>query len=331
MLEKQETGNERYWANLSKTLNKYQINYNIENYPHNNKNGLYRILFGFNNAIKLRDIDIIHVQNFTPFIKTVPIVNTVHDLCFKYYPNLFGIKTKLAFNYLFKRSLNLSDIIICVSENTKKTLIKYYKIDKKKIFVVYEAADNCFKHKKNKNEIRDFLNKKFNIKSNYFLIVGNVENRKLPHQIIKAFNKIEKEFKNTNIVFAGHNKLKLKEKNNIRFLGYVSDKELNLLYNGAISLIYLSLCEGFGLPLIEAMTTKIPIICSDIPVFREITRDCALYVKNVKELSSTMRIVLKNRKIREKYSFLGFNRSKFFSWEKTALETLNLYKKALKK
>jgi glycosyltransferase involved in cell wall biosynthesis len=79
------------------------------------------------------------------------------------------------------------------------------------------------------------------------------------------------------------------------------------------------------------MTTKIPIICSDIPVFREITRDCALYVKNVKELSSTMRIVLKNRKIREKYSFLGFNRSKFFSWEKTALETLNLYKKALKK
>lgn len=319
MLGQKETGNERYWKNLSSSLSKLNKNSFI-NYSSKLNNGLYRIFLGFNKAIKSLKPDIIHVQNFAPLIKTVPIVNTVHDLCFKFYPDLFGLKTNLAFKYFFKRSLELSDAIICVSKFTKSSLLKFHDIDPRKIFVVYEAADKCFKYIENVPKL-----KKFSLNDKYFLVVGNIENRKLPYKIINSFKNIIKKYPDVQIVFTGPNKLKIKPAKNIRILGYVSDDDLNLLYNGSVALIYLSLCEGFGLPIIEAMAIKTPVICSNIPVFREITDNKAVFVSNDKELSVTVSNFLENKNLREKFSLLSYKRSKFFSWDKTAKETLKVY------
>lgn len=319
MLGQKETGNERYWKNLSSSLSKLNKN-NFINYNSNFNNGLYRIFLGFNKIIKSLKPDIIHVQNFAPSIKTVPIVNTVHDLCFRYYSDLFGLKTRLAFKHFFKRSLDLSDAIICVSEFTKSSLLKFYDVDPRKIFVVYEAADKCFKYIENRPKL-----KKFDLNDRYFLVVGNIENRKLPYTIINAFNIIFNKYPDVQIVFAGPNKLKIKSTKNIRILGYVSDEELNYLYNGSVSLIYLSLCEGFGLPIIEAMATKTPVICSNIPVFREIADNKAVFVSNAKELSIAINNFLENKDLRKKFSLLGHKRSKFFSWNKTAIQTLKIY------
>lgn len=328
MLGQKETGNERYWKNLSSSLSGLKKDI-VLNYIPEFKNGLYRIFFGFNRAIRAIKADIIHVQNFTPFIKTVPIVNTVHDLCFKPYPNLFGFKTNLAFFYFFRRSLDLSDVIICVSKSTKQSLLKFYNIDSKKVFVVYEAADKCFRYIKNKKEVKKELAKKFNFRGKYFLVVGNIERRKLPYVIIDSLNKIIKKYPDVKIVFAGPNKLNLKETKNVKILGYVPDEELNLLYNGSVSLIYLSLCEGFGLPMIEAMATKTPIICSNLAVFKEVAGSSAFFVKDKRSLSKAMLTFLKNKSLRKKYSDLGYRMSKFFSWEKTAKDTLKIYERVL--
>jgi len=315
MLGQKETGNERYWKNLSLSLAKFINPKNIilySNLPKEKlseefqkftvftpkfKNGLYRIFFGFNQAIEKFKPDLIHVQNFAPLKKTIPIINTVHDVCFKTYPEKFSIKSKIAFNLFFNSSLKKSDAVVVPSHFVKNMLLKYYPfLDEKKILVTYEAADPIFKYIKNKNKVKSFLKKRFDISDNYFLVVGNIEPRKRPKEIIEAFKKILKKYPKTLLVFAGPNKLKLKEEKNIRILEYVSDQELNYLYNGALALVYFSLCEGFGLPLVEALKTKTPIICSDILVFKEIVKNIGLFAKDKKQLTQKMLLVLDSNK-----------------------------------
>jgi len=324
------TGLSRYWKNLSTHLKKIP-NLTIFNYNEKPVNGFYRIFFGFQKSIKKYQPDLIHVQNFTPWKKTIPIVNTVHDLCFKICPQTFSLKSRFAFKFFFRRSLRLSDAIICPSNYTEKQLIKYYQVNPKKIFVVYDAADPVFHFIKDKNKVKKYLYKKFNLTGKYFLVVGNIEKRKLSQEIAKTFEKFSQNFSNVNLVFVGPNKLNLKEKNNIRILGYVNDNDLNYLYNGAIAIIYLSLCEGFGLPLVEAMATKTPIICSKIPVFEEVCDKAALFVKDKDDLLQTMIKIYQDKQLEKKYAQLSFKRNRLFSWEKAAKQTFKIYEAVLKK
>ncbi|MBI5123635.1 glycosyltransferase family 4 protein [Candidatus Roizmanbacteria bacterium] len=334
MLGQKESGNERYWKNLYSTLFGHKNEgYSVYKYSQELSNGLYRIFSGFNKAIKSIGPDIIHVQNFTPFVKSVPIVNTVHDLCFKSCPDSFGIKTKLAFKFFFKHSLNLSDAIISVSQSTKKNLLRYYKVDRSKVFVIYEGVDPIFKYIKNKLRVKNLLKDKFEISKDYFLVVGYKGKRKRADRIIESFKELIKTNKNIQLVLVGPEDSSFDKQyqdlviyNRLKILNYVSDEDLNLLYNGALSLINYSSCEGFGLPLIEAMRCKTPVICSDILVFREITDGSALFVNNGKELTKIMVDLIKNEGVKKKYSLLGYKRSKFFSWDKTAQETLKIYK-----
>jgi len=326
MLGKKDTGNERYWQNLSRIMTK-QEQIKIINYQSNINNGLYRILFGFQQMINQHKPDLLHVQNFAPWQKTVPIVLTIHDLCFKENPNWFGLKTRLAFQFFFKRSLALADVIICVSKYTRKQLLNYYKVDSKKIKVIYEAADDCFCYSKNRKVLKRQLKLKYQLSEPYFLVVGNVEERKQPRLIINAFKKVLKEHPKAKLIFAGPNKLKLIASKNIKFLGYVADEDLNLLYNGATAFIYFSLCEGFGLPLVETMACQTPIICSDIPVFREIVGLAGLYAKNEFDLCRAMQKTIENKALCEKYANLAKKRGRLYSWQKTAKQTLGIYNK----
>jgi len=333
MLRRQETGNERYWKNLSRAFSKNKNGNEFYNYEQSSKNGLYRIMRGFNNKIKSLKPDIIHVQNFTPFVKSVLIVNTVHDLCFKSCPDSFGAKTKLAFKFFFNHSLMLSDAIICVSESTKKNLLKYYKVDKSKVFVIYEGVDPIFKYIKNKLKVKNLLKDKFEISKDYFLVVGYKGKRKRADRIIESFKELIKTNKNIQLVLIGPEDSSFDKRyqdliiyNHLKILNYVSDEGLNFLYNGALSVIYYSSCEGFGLPIIEAMRCKTPVICSDIDIFREIASKEAIFVKNDKDLTEKMNLIASNPNIKGKCSALGHKRSLEFSWQKTAKETLEIYK-----
>ena len=328
MLGRKDTGNERYWQNLSNELVRLD-KIRIVKYHSSINSGLYRIFLGFQQIIKRHQPDLLHVQNFAPWKKTTPIVLTVHDLCFKEQSKWFGFKTRLAFQFFFKRSLNLADIIICVSKNTKKQLLNYYSVSPAKIRVVYEAAANSFYYISVRSRLKEELKQKFQLDKPYFLVVGNVEQRKQPELIISAFKKTLKQYSNMQLVFVGPNKLKLKAQKQIKFLNYVSDTDLNLLYNGATALIYFSLCEGFGLPIVEAMACRTPIICSNIPVLREIATQSALYVRNKNELSKAMENLIKDKSLRYKYSKLVSQRSSYFSWQKAAKQTLAVYQNML--
>ena len=332
-----KTGLESYTLNLIREFSGEKINLLV--YLPKIKSGLFRVLLGLNIvSIRLKP-DILHVSYFAPFVKTVPTVLTVHDLCFKTFPEAFPIKTLFAFNLFFKKSLNRADAIICVSETTKKQLVNLYDLNPDKVFTVYEASDENFKYLSNKKRLRNALNEKFGIKGDYFLVVGNIEKRKNLIPVIESFIKLSKKNKNIQLIFAGQNKMgdlitkkyeKEIKKGRLKILGYVSKEDLNFLYNGSLALIYNSLCEGFGLPIIEAMITKTAVICNNLEVFNEITKDSAITYNYKDELYRVMDKVMNDKKFRKKYQELGYRRSRFFSWDKTAKETLKVYKWAYK-
>lgn len=342
MLEKEQTGIGRYFKNLNQFLRKERT---VELISYNNKqlnplfsNGLYRIFFGFNHLINKHRPDILHVSNFCPIIKNLPVVTTIHDLCFKFYPRFFSKKSLFAFNLFLKNSLERSDAIICVSNTVKNYLIKLYSINENKLFVIYHAPDPVFGHIKNKSKIKEYLKKRFNLNNDYFLVVGNVERRKNPIPVIEAF--LAQNNENLSLVFAGPNRMpeelqtkyaSLIKNNKIRFLNYLKDEELNFLYNGTLALIYNSLCEGFGIPLVEAMRCKTPIICSDLEVFHEIASDSAIFTKNQSDLAHAMHAISKQKGLKLKLGQKAYERGRNFSWHKAAKQTLGVYKWVSKK
>ncbi len=326
---------------LYSNLPKRKISHAYRKYPSYSahfKNGFYRVLLGLSQATKKLHPDIIHINNFAPLIKTCPIINTVHDVCFKTCPSKYPLKTRVIFGLFFPRSLRLADEIICVSETTKKNLMRLYPVDESKITVIHEACDPVFKYIKNDKNTKDKIRKKFGIKKDFFLVVGNIEKRKKPFQILEAFNKLIKENNDVQLVFAGPNLLKdfppseserLVNSNHLKILGYISNKDLNSLYNNAAALIYDSHCEGFGLPLLEAMNCQTPIICSDLKIMREVAANAAIFTKNNNDLHQAMSSLLKDKKLRNRLIFQGRKRAKYFSWKKVSKKTIKVYKKAL--
>lgn len=302
------------------------------------KNGIFRVFYGFFKAITKLNPDVVHISNFAPIIKTRPIVMTVHDVCFKTHPEKYSFKLKFIFWLFFSMSLKKADAIICVSKTVKEELLKLYRINQKKVYVVHEAVDPAFKPLKSKSQVRKKLKEKFQITDKYFLVVGNVEVRKEPFKIVNTFKKLHKKDKSISLIFVGpnflENKLLAKYKKDIdsgkiKFTGFVNDSDLNLLYNGALSLVYFSSCEGFGLPLLEAMATKTPVIASDIKVFRETAKDTILFVKNQNELLYAMQKIKQNRTLRMKLGDKEYKRAKAFSWQKAARATIKIYKKVV--
>ncbi len=167
----------------------------------------------------------------------------------------------------------------------------------------------------------------------YFLYVGNAYPHKNLERAIKAAANLKALFyivTSRNIFTNRLQKLikKINTENYVKILGFVDDEKLNELYKNSIGFIYPSLSEGFGLPGLEAMKAKTILLCSDIPVFKEIYADNAIYFDpiDIKSIESSMEKVLSlNKKIREKRIKKADMFVKKYSWKKMARQTLEIY------
>lgn len=338
-LGKNQGGIETYCRNLAKFLPKGSLGL----YLYANKkskisnsfvplfdHGLFRIFFGFKKALTERQIDIIHCNNFLPYPapKAVKKVVTIHDICFlkeKPFP------LNILFSRLIKYSLKNADHIIATSNFTKEQIIKFGgKHLEEKTTVVYQGVDEVFKKASKSEKAINSLKSRYKIKDNYFLFSGNVTRRKNP-EVLNFCSKVASAH-NSNLVVTGKdftNKL-IKNKNTI-VLNYVPKDELATLYKHAEALLFLSDCEGFGLPIIEAMKVGTPVICSDLKVFREVAQDGALFVGDEKELNKVMERVVSDKKLRKRLVKKGKKRASEFSWERASKETIQVYKFILKK
>jgi len=296
------------------------------------------------------NVDLVHIPYFEPFFLTLPRTNkfktvvTVHDLTPLVFPKEFpsGIKGKLKWQIQKKRLRN-ADHIITDSESSKKDIAKYARISENKISVVYLAAGEEFKKLENgkwKEEIR----KKYNLPEKFALYVGDVTwNKNLP-RIIRAVKKtnmqlvivgkavIDENFDRSNTWNKDLAKVQnlIKENTNIKPLGFLSTEDLVALYNLADVFLMPSLYEGFGLPILEAMACGCPVLTSKEGSLREVAGDVAYFVDpyNEDDIASSLQLLEKDEELKSKLSEKGLRQAKNFSWEQTAKNTIDAYKKA---
>ena len=284
------------------------------------------------------EVDIFHSSDWLePPTRKAKRVTTIHDLAIFKYPQTFKPRGGHDIVANQKRKLffvkHYGNLVIAVSQTTKQDAIDILKIPEKKIKVIYEAADSDY-YPRNQDEIKA-VKEKFKIKGEYFLCVGTREPRKNINQAIVAFTQLSKELPNLSLVIAGKygwggedqiSKIKdQKLDQKIKILGYTEKEDLTRLYSGTKAFIYPSLYEGFGLPILEAMACGTPVITSNIGSMKEIASGTALLCDplSVESIAGAMLKITKEdqNELRQK----SLVRAGDFSWDKTALQTLEAY------
>ena len=254
---------------------------------------------------------------------------TMHDLSQYHIENKYDGFRMFYVKKIIPRFLSKAHCIFSISESTKKDLIKYYKLDENKIVINYNgfnsstySAENCIKREDSK--VLSSINSK------YILYVARIEHPGKNHlNLIKAYemlpDAVKKEYC---LVFAGSfwnegEKVreyanKSKDKNKINFLGFVDDAEMPGLYKNASLYAFPSFYEGFGIPILEAMSSEIPVICSNTSSLPEVGGD-AVYTfdpEKPEDIKQKMELLLNDEKIRSDMIAKGNIRVKEFSWEK---------------
>jgi glycosyltransferase involved in cell wall biosynthesis len=264
-------------------------------------------------------IDIFHSSDWAQPPSNAHKVTTIHDLVPLKYPNLSHPKIVAVHTRRFKHIKNEANVVIVPSKNTKKDLIDL-KIPKKRIKVIYEAPDSIYKPAGRENIQK--LKNKYRIKGKYLLAVG-ITPRKNVERIIDAFEKV-KAGMNIRLVVIGEPKVKLDHRRGVIYTGHVEANDMPTFYSGAEALVYPSLYEGFGLPILDSFACKTPVVTSNTGSMKEIAGKAAVLVDPYKVDSITNGIItaLEDNK---NLVTMGSKMLKNYSWDKTAQETLNVY------
>ena len=262
-------------------------------------------------------------------------VVTIYDLTHKYVPS--NKKTKRFFaKESFDRSITNADKIIAISESCKRDLLNFYSLKEDKIHVVH-LGYNYQVAKLNESEIEE-LRKKYEVNYKFFLYAGWFLPHKNIERIIESFNIVKKrvcsEYKL--LLVGGKGFLRKKIETLIYRLGltdsvmiveHCSGEKLNFLYNAAEMFLYPSLYEGFGMPILEAMTTGTPVITSNLSSCPEVAGNAALFVNpyDIEEISLRMLDILNDTALRHDLINKGLMRTGNFSWKRNAEETVKVY------
>ncbi|MFZ5649812.1 MAG: glycosyltransferase family 4 protein [Bacillota bacterium] len=284
------------------------------------------------------EVDVIHIPHYNvPYFMPKNSIVTIHDLIHFIFPEYFkGLKVKIA-KMILENAVKKSCKIIVVSEATAQDLIKLFPFADSKIRIVYEAAADIFRPVISR-EIEIFK-KRFGLKK-YILYVGNRKLHKNLNRLLHAYSNLHKHIVDLQLVIAGSKFMEndevtqYKQKhglNNIIELERISDQDLIKLYCGAEALVFPSLYEGFGLPPLEAMACGIPVVVSKVASIPEVVGDAGIYVNpyDVDDITRGIYSVLINEDLRKNLRIKGFERSKMFTWKKTAQKTMAIYEEVL--
>jgi len=282
-------------------------------------------------------VDVFHSSDWTQPSARAKKVTTIHDFGFLKYPQTAHPKIKAVMERRFGWLKKEIDMVITISEATKKDTMEILGIPEDKIRVIYEAAPEDINQVKNKRTI-NIVKAKYGIKGNYLLSVATLEPRKNLKRIIQAFQALG--IKDLQLVIIGKSGWDTslqgtdfkKLKTNVVFTGYVNRQDLAALYSGAVCLAFPSLYEGFGLPILEAMKCGCPVVTSHLSSMPEVAGRAGILVDpmDVEEIGKGFYEVVSNKNKRQEMIKEGFKQVKKFSWEKTAEETLKVYQDVVK-
>jgi glycosyltransferase involved in cell wall biosynthesis/SAM-dependent methyltransferase len=286
----------------------------------------------------LDPVDIIHSPSFNaPKERHGSLVVTIHDISFLLYPQFHTEANRLhCLNGTLKAAL-YADHIIAVSQHTKTDLMDYFSIPENRIHVIHEAPRKIYYPEGDIEFVRSTL-QRLEIYHNFILFVGSLEPRKNLKSLLSAYAAYIKRYSGQELLVVAGAEGWLNEDisvlvanlglgEHVKFLGYVQESDLRVLYSATKLFIYPSIYEGFGLPPLEAMACGAPVITSKASALPEVVGDAAILIDPLdrEELCYAMQTVLGNTELRLKMRERSLERARLFSWERTAQETLAVY------
>ena len=306
------------------------------------KSLLNRLLTGYwrnKNIIKdlnANEINIYHgLSNELPFgleKTSIKMVVTIHDLIFMRYPDLFRSIDRKIYYHKSKSACQRADRIIAVSQQTKKDIIDFLNIPAEKIQVLYQGCNQAFQQQYPDNKKKITITK-YNIPERYLLYVGTIEERKNLLTLLKAI----KELPNQKLVVIGNGSAykkrcdKFIQKNKLSkrvlFLNNLSIEEMASIYQSAEIMIYPSFFEGFGIPILEALFSKTPVITSKGGCFTETGGPHSRYINpsSCSDLKEAIIEIQNSVELQEKMKEKGFEYAQKFTDKKIAKKLINIY------
>jgi glycosyltransferase involved in cell wall biosynthesis len=259
----------------------------------------------------------------------IPQCLVVHDLAFLHYPSHIRKSHLFFFKRYVPKFLEKARTVVTVSEFSKKDILQHYKIQPEKIDVIYEASKEIFKPVS--IEVSKATKNKYSNGAEYFLYIGAIHPRKNLINLLKAFSIFKKRQKsNMKLLLAGRlawkydsfiqSLKKYKHREDVILLGYIDEEELVKITASAYAVVYPSLFEGFGVPVLEAIKCNVPVITSSDSSMQEIAKDAALYAdpKNFEDIAEKMMYMYKDENFRKELIEKGKQIAEEYSWPRTA-------------
>ncbi len=309
--------------------------------------------FALPKAAKAEGCDILHcTSNTAPVSPGMPLVTTLHDIIYMESISIFkkGGTWYQKMGNMYRRwnvpkVVKISDKIITVSKFEKKRIGEFFNIPETndRLVAIYNGVTEHFRKIDDKKEL-DRVKQLYNLPDNFLFFLGNTDPKKNTPGTLKAFSDyLKKTGDDMYLVMLDYERSELEKIlsdigdkkliNRIILTGYVVNTDLPAIYNMCKVFLYPSLRESFGIPMLEAMRCKVPVITSNTSSMPEVSGNAAYIVDPYKPEEITQGIIdlLSNKKLREELIEKGYNQSQKFSWKNMAIDVLNLYKEVYKK
>ena len=267
--------------------------------------------------------------------RAIKKIVTIHDLIFERYPQFYSFFDRKIHFWKFKKSAEMADLVIAISEQTKKDIVKFLKIPEEKIRVVYQGCHQAFKEKPNEEFLLQ-IQKKYNLPHRFILNVGTIEERKNLLSVVRAlagtkiplvvvgkrtkyYKKIEREIRENKV--------------EIYFLEGLSMLELAGVYRLADIFIYPSLFEGFGIPIIEALFSETVVITSNLSCLPEAGGKDSVYINpmDICDIRAKIKFLWDNESERKYRAEKGLEFVQKFSDEEIAKNLMEVYQEVFEK
>jgi len=301
-----------------------------------------RIPLSLSVELRRRPVDVLHVQYTAPPSAPCPVVATIHDLAFEHLPETFNRRSWMQLRLTVRRTARRAARIITLSEYSRQDIGKTYQIAPEQIVVTPAAAHPHFAPVTGETELIN-IRQKYGIDSDYILSLGSLQPRKNLGRLIEAYSSLRSlrvRSKLPKLVIAGKRGWLEREifraadrskfGKDILFVGYVPEPDLPALFSGALTFVYPSYFEGFGLPVLEAMQCGTPVIAGNRTSIPEIAGDAALLFDpfNTEAVREALARVIDDAELRTSLRQRGLNRANEFNWTRTAELTLQTYRQA---
>jgi glycosyltransferase involved in cell wall biosynthesis len=283
--------------------------------------------------------DVYHAPHYVlpPAVRCRSVV-TIHDCIHLMFPQY--LPNRVAYAYArasMWAAARRSNRILTVSEASKRDILNLFNVKPEKVVVVYNAIDEHFSATPSDEHVAR-IRERYQLDHKFVLYVGNIKPHKNLVRLIEAFSQLRRTHDDLKLLIIGDEISKLpalrravhrhKLHKHVRFLGYLKDDTLTVLYRLASVFVFPSLYEGFGLPPLEAMASGTPVVTSNVSSLPEVTGNAAVLVDpyDVESIEDGMRRVLDDPKLAEELRLKGLQRAREFSWERSVEKTQRVYR-----